>query len=214
MENRATPEVVILGIQSSGKTVCLSVLGRKYMIAGGSDRAEALGFRMEPINTVTRNVVIDACQKLEIREWPEPTKESDPTKLSWNVYTGRRHVFSLETMDCSGEDIRKAFAPGNDGGMVADVLLGTSETQAESRQREIRTAVFRAGLVCLFINVGTSCDEAVREEKRRNFAETVKIFWSLLNDHPDIAKKSLVVLTQTHLLREERLWMSSFTRWK
>ena len=199
----ATPEVVILGIQSSGKTVCLSVLGRKYMIAGGSDRAEALGFRMEPNDTMTRRLVIDTFQKFESREWPDPTKEINAAKLSWNVYTGRRQVFTLATMDCSGEDIRNAFAPGKGDSMAADGLLGTSETLAENRQREIREAVFQAGLVCLFINVGTSDDELVREEKRRNFKESVRIFWGLLNDHPDIAKKSLVVLTQTHLLREE-----------
>ena len=209
------PKVFILGVQRSGKTVFLSVLGMKFMLVEYGGIAAPLGFRLEPQDEDTVNLVRKKYAELQQGHWPGSTSERDMTRLRWTVYTGGRPIFDLATMDCSGEQIRKAFAVSaggwgdspsvSDSDTVADALLSSGGAESgvgEFRVEEIREAVKEASLVCLFVNAADYPAGAAGAALRKNFEDTVDTFWRLLKQDTDLANKSLLVLTQTHLVRE------------
>ena len=214
-EIQKVPKVFILGVQRSGKTVFLSVLGTKFMLLAQGNEAAPLGFRLVPQSDKTVELVRKKYAELKNGRWVASTSEDDMTRLHWTVYTGDRPIFDLATMDCSGEQIRKAFAVDaegfgtpsepSDSDTVTDALLsanGTGSGSGEFRVEEIRAAVKEASLVCLFVNAAEYPSGGAGAALQKNFEDTVNTFWRLLKKDTELAGKSLLVLTQTHLVRE------------
>ena len=110
------PDVVVVGMPSCGKTVFLTVLGKKFTNLVGGRRVAPLGFRMSTCDRETATVVNVAYDRLSRGMWPEATKAGQIMPLRWEVFTGRRRIFELFSMDIAGETFRRAFGDVDDAG--------------------------------------------------------------------------------------------------
>lgn len=115
-----SPDVVVVGMPSCGKTVFFTVLGKKFTNLVDGRRAAALGFRMGTCDRETAKVVDFAYDRLRRGRWPEATKEGQVMPLRWEVFTGKRRIFELFSMDIAGETFKKAFAIKDDAGGYDD----------------------------------------------------------------------------------------------
>ena len=104
--SKGTGGVVILGVQGSGKTVFLSVLGETFAEGG----VFGLSLAGDP---ATEDFTAETFRLMEWeRQFPESTDRTVAVPLHWTVHAGERELFSLSTLDCAGELIVDAFAPG------------------------------------------------------------------------------------------------------
>ena len=126
-------EVVVVGMPSCGKTVFFTVLGKKFTSLVDGRSAAPLGFRMSTCDKATANVVSEAYDRLRNGKWPESTKEGQIMPLRWEVFTGRRRVFELYSMDIAGETFKKAF--GIDDGKDASEEKGAASPRAKSKRK-------------------------------------------------------------------------------
>ena len=162
--------VVILGVQGSGKTVFLSVLGHAFEAAG------ALGLQLTArLGSGTAEYVRGAYRLMQgENKWPMSTNLGERRDLVWDVKRGRRKLFSIESLDCAGEEIVAALAPEREGaGFVAakkrtsrrkkasDADWDDGDVEADSAgeggqdgdlRAHLRARVAEADVVCLFVN--------------------------------------------------------------
>lgn len=221
------PDVVVLGMPSSGKTVFLSVLGLKFALPSNGQAFAPLGFRMNPDlndNNRTANVISEANEKFRKGEWPDATEEGREYPLRWDVFTGNRKIFQLTSMDVAGEAFVKAF--GDKGGIGTqkkgqgskkskrnagtDGLLDESDTPqqetpstADGVAEKLKEAVKNAKVVCFFINIALLEDKQDGKDSLKNFHETIKYVSGTLRNNQDLAARAIIVLTQSHLHSEE-----------
>lgn len=220
------PDVVVLGMPSSGKTVFLSVLGLKFALPSNGQAFAPLGFRMNPDlndNNRTANVISGANEKFRRGEWPDATEEGREYPLRWDVFTGNRKIFQLTSMDVAGEAFVKAFgdnrSAGAQKGQVSkkskrnastDGLLDEDDTSQEdaistagSVAERLKEAVKNAKVVCFFINIALLEDRQDGKDSLKNFHETIKYVSGTLRNNRDLAGKAIIVLTQSHQHFEE-----------
>jgi len=226
------PDVVVLGMKSCGKTVFLSVLGMKLRLSFHGRLSTPFGFNVTSCDEVTEQAIIAAKRCLLNNKWPDATPHKQMTPLKFNVSTGNRDVFQLTSMDISGESFLRAFGGGHSsspqlraGGRKSqaggedDALLGnldesnqqkTPDAEPSSEDEALRDAVRNAKVVCFFINTAlpegrfADLDERDRE-KVQSFQTVVDIIQKAFksSEFGDLPRKSLVVLTQTHLHANE-----------
>lgn len=103
------PDVVVVGMPSCGKTVFFTVLGKKFTNLIDGKRGAPLGFRLGTCDRNTASVVSVAYDRLRHGQWPEATKAGQIMPLRWEVFTGRRRIFELFSMDIAGETFKKTF---------------------------------------------------------------------------------------------------------
>lgn len=221
------PDVVVLGMPSSGKTVFLSVLGLKFALPSNGQAFAPLGFRMNPDlndNNRTANVISGANEKFRRGEWPDATEEGREYPLRWDVFTGNRKIFQLTSMDVAGEAFVKAFGDKGNVGVQkkgqgskkskrtagTDGLLDEDDTSqedapstADSVAERLKEAVKNAKVVCFFINIALLEDRQDGKDSLRNFHETIKYVSGTLRNNRDLAGKAIIVLTQSHQHFEE-----------
>ena len=174
----SNPEVVVLGMPSCGKTVFLSVLGKKFTDVVDGRRAAPLGFRLSTCDVETAEVVNSAYDRLREGKWPSATNIGQTMPLRWELFTGRRRIFELFSMDIAGETFKEAFgikdgasaqkrqeqAPkkvdsddddlfrGNEEGASSSSDTGDRQEIGDAAQR-LKNAVNSAKIVCFLINV-------------------------------------------------------------
>lgn len=221
MGDRASnsPEVLVLGMPSSGKTVFLSVLGRNFTLVADDSDARPLGFRMRAIGRSTQEAVSRNYARILGGEWPASTVAGSVTPLTWDVFTGARKVFTLSSMDVSGESFVKAFC--EDGSEAIhqrekDGLLDMA--QSESRSGDVvellRELALSAKVICFFINIaaarkgriqdlGGSAARHTEVDAVRNYEEGIANICALLDELPSLRSKAIVVLTQAHRHQSE-----------
>ena len=213
------PDVLVLGMPSSGKTVFLSVLGRNFTLVADDSDARPLGFRMRAIGRSTQEAVSRNYARLLGGEWPASTVAGSVTPLTWDVFTGERKVFTLSSMDVSGESFVKAFCEG--GGEAAgqgegDGLLDMAQSEAgtDTAVRMLRELAVSAKVICFFVNIAAASRSLLGGGRRtgpgtadadatRNYEEGVASICSLLDELPSLRSRTLVVLTQAHRHQSE-----------
>ena len=129
-------DVVVVGMPSCGKTVFFTVLGKKFTSLVDGRSAAPLGFRMSTCDKATANVVSEAYDRLLSGRWPESTKEGQVMPLRWEVFTGRRRIFELYSMDIAGETFKKAF--GIEDGKVSPDEKDTASPHTKSKRKNTR----------------------------------------------------------------------------
>ena len=113
-DENLNPDVVVVGMPSCGKTVFFTVLGKKFTNLVDGRRGAPLGFRLSTCDRNTASVVSVAYDRLRHRQWPEATKAGQIMPLRWEVFTGRRRIFELFSMDIAGETFKKTFDINDD----------------------------------------------------------------------------------------------------
>lgn len=177
------PDVVVIGMPSCGKTVFFTVLGKKFTNLVDGRRAAPLGFRMGTCDRETAKVINFAYDRLCGGRWPEATKEGLVMPLRWEVFTGRRRIFEMFSMDIAGETFKKAFAIKDDDGHGDGVLApaipmkeqhgtdsgdelyraeskpedlsvaGMRETDEDKAVAMLTSAIESAKVVCFMVNI-------------------------------------------------------------
>lgn len=210
MENDFSPDVVVLGSPSSGKTVFFSVLSLKFSLPANGPKFAPLGFRISPDDSFTNNVIYRINERLKNGEWPSATDTGRQLPLCWNVYTGKKKIFKLTSMDIAGEDFLKAYSNDIDSGIhkkalkrnlniasdgiLEDGLLDEDDVENENTTanadgiKKLRIAVANAKVVCFFVNVA----------QEDNFGENIRVIADVLRSHKSLAEKAIIVLTQSH----------------
>ena len=209
----SSPDVLVLGMPSSGKTVFLSVLGRDFTLVADDSDARPLGFRMRAIGRSTLETVSRNYAKLLGGEWPASTVAGSFTPLTWDVFTGARKVFTLSSMDISGESFVSAFS---EGGKAAsrksddDGLLDVAEnetTMSDTASALLREQAASAKVICFFVNIAAARRGALGGGAKygqkdfdaiRNYEDGIANMCVLLDEFPELRSKALVVLTQAH----------------
>ena len=209
----SSPDVLVLGMPSSGKTVFLSVLGRDFTLVADDSDARPLGFRMRAIGRSTLETVSRNYAKLLGGEWPASTVAGSITPLTWDVFTGARKVFTLSSMDISGESFVAAFS--EEGREAArkkddDGLLDVADnetTMADVAAGILREQAASAKVICFFINIAAARRGQLRGVARggqrdfdaiKNYEDGIANICALLDEYPELRSKALVVLTQAH----------------
>ncbi len=165
--NQLERSVVVLGVQGSGKTVFLSVLGHAFEEDVGAFGLQLTG----SLENSTRDYVNGVYRLMrQENEFPPSTDDTARTELSWSVKNGTRRLFTLESIDCAGETIVKALAPSRlEKGKNASGTVGrkNGEKQVDAAFENlddveddslgdvcdmIRKRVKEADVVCLFLN--------------------------------------------------------------
>ena len=174
----SSPDVVILGMPGSGKTVFLSILHDTFAWTAEQSVDSPMGFRLEARGKDTLATMGECMAQMRAEKWPAPTHEKSITMLSWDVFMGTQKMFSLSSMDYGGEVYRKAYGGfgvkrderrqrpdrGTEGSSAANDMLsdvsGAEEKTSETGERdddecvrELRAAVQAAKVVCIFISV-------------------------------------------------------------
>ena len=212
-------DVLVLGMPSSGKTVFLSVLGRNFTLVADDSDARPLGFRMRAIGRSTQEAVSRNYARLLGGEWPSSTVAGSVTPLTWDVFTGARKVFTLSSMDVSGESFVKAFC--EDGSEAIhqrekDGLLDMAQSESGSGDvvELLRELALSAKVICFFINIaaarkgriqdlGGSAARHTEVDAVRNYEEGIANICALLDELPSLRSKAIVVLTQAHRHQSE-----------
>lgn len=166
--------VVVLGVQGSGKTVFLSVLGYTFEEEVGAFGLQLLG----SFSNGTRNYVNRIYRAMRYdHEFPMSTNDTERTDLLWSVRNGSRPLFTIESLDCAGETIidalahtsRNAGASGEETGKRRTKTTGRGGKQLsqgfEDLDEEsandggqgdvrdiIRARIAEAKVICLFLN--------------------------------------------------------------
>ena len=153
--------VVLLGVQGSGKTVFLSVLDHGFM------EPAAFGLSLSGReDTPTSDYARGKFDHMrEQGDWPPSTNDREFFELTWVVRSGVHPLFTLASIDCAGEAIVKALAPGYQAGDGAggsptqktsgdtwDNDDGTPQAGDGDMAERIRERVAAAKVICLFLN--------------------------------------------------------------
>ena len=196
-------DVLLLGVKGSGKTVFLSVLGKRFEQEG------PLGLCLVPeAGTATDDFVTEVSLRLSEGRFPAATGRSERMLLRWTVNSGRRTLFSLSSMDCAGETILDAFCapPGADGDAPEtaddDLLVTHSGRSEKDVAATLRDMASRAAAICLVLNPNdfpSNARRAVQEDPvlKRDFEERFKAMRRLslaIAQNPEYASKTLFVL--------------------
>ena len=197
-------EVLLLGVKGSGKTVLLSVLGKRFESEG------PLGLCLVPESgTATDDFVTEVALRLAEGRFPAATGRSERMLLRWTVRSGRRTLFSLSSMDCAGETILDAFCGAQDGDdddvpqLDDDELYVTRPGGGEKAVAEmLREMADRAAAICLVLNPNDFPSNARRAvlddpDQKRDFEERFKAMRRLslaIAQNPCYAGKTLFVL--------------------
>ena len=227
--------VVILGVQGSGKTVFLSILGEEL------SRPGALGLQLTgKLRTGTRDYVREAYRRMRDENlWPQSTNEKDREELSWTVKCGSHPLFDVESLDCAGETIVRALAPRNDT-FADSATQGRKSKRAKARkgadsvswetddggespsgtenedavEEWIRDRVLHADVVCLFLNPNDFESHIVAEGDGIGDADYIRSAQSRSDDmgrlvqtflDGDLGNGKRIVLTVTQSGRSEIL---------
>lgn len=153
---RKGQSVVVLGVQGSGKTVFLSILGHTF------DRVGAFGLQMTAKGGTWDYVSAAYNRMRDEFEWPLSTNKGQFVELSWEVKDVAAPLFTIDSIDCAGEEIVEALAPGFDsaakddsrdsGGGGDEFAAADSGNKGNDVKKLIAERVANASVVCLFIN--------------------------------------------------------------
>ncbi len=156
-KSQVTGGVVILGVQGSGKTVFLSVLGETFAEGG------VLGLSLGG-DPATEDFTAETFRLMEWEhQFPESTDRTVSIPLRWKVRVGDQNIFSLATLDCAGELIVDAFAPGAEKREASENNESADEENAFAQASQgaahrktaidrLRELVQEAKVICLFVN--------------------------------------------------------------
>ncbi len=157
-------EVLVLGVKGSGKTVFLSVLGHQYEGVG------LFGLSLSP-DRRTWKWAYDYYQAMSPedglqQEFPPATDpKNNPVPLTWKVRLGTEPLFRMNTLECAGETMVKAFGEAGNAAaeneyseaMTAafdamDAGNGAGLTAEADPVTKLRVLAKRAKVICLFLN--------------------------------------------------------------
>lgn len=103
--------ISIVGVENSGKSVLMAVLGAKFK---SSNRR---GLFLESVDESTFMHYNELVEKMRRGEWPGSTPEGTLLNLRWKLKRNRGHsnpeeLAELHFLDFAGEDYRSAFGSG------------------------------------------------------------------------------------------------------
>lgn len=157
--DRQRPDVVVLGLRSSGKTTLFTVLDKKF----ASDNAP-LGFRMEPDKTTVPEMR-KGYERLLRGVFPDSTQEGQLIPLSWDVFTGDRQIFKLTSVELAGETVAKVLGIIDVEHQDQDeVKLYHGRDKEEGNSIEsavdvVRQYVDAAKVVCFMVNIALPSED-------------------------------------------------------
>lgn len=210
--------VVVLGVQGSGKTVFLSILGHTF------DRVGAFGLQMTAKGGTWDYVSAAYNRMRDEFEWPQSTNKGQFVELSWEVKDVSTPLFTIDSIDCAGEEIVEALAPGFDsaskddsrdsGGTGDEFAAADSGGKGKDVKKLIAERVANASVVCLFINPNdfedriTGEGDAFGSDKEKNDARTRsrdmrRLLQTFLDSETPPGSPKRIVLTITQSGRRE-----------
>ena len=102
--------ISIVGVENSGKSVLMAVLGAKFK---SSNRC---GLFLESVDESTFMHYNELVEKMRRGEWPGPTLEGTVLNLRWKLMRSHKpypeELAELHFLDFAGEDYRSAFGNG------------------------------------------------------------------------------------------------------
>ena len=105
-------KISIVGVEGSGKTVLMSVLGDKYSVPDEN------GFFLNPLNRETFEYCVKTVADMRKGYWPQVTEPGQMVKLQWNLCRAKENrttenLGEVTMMDFAGEVYRAAFGGKN-----------------------------------------------------------------------------------------------------
>ncbi len=145
-------KVAIVGVEGSGKTVMLAVLGALYSQPDGN------GYFLEPQDPETLAYVRRVCGRLQKGQWPSATETDCAFGLKWHL---RRQspksrkskvVGEVSCLDFAGEVYRAAFSGGTARGLTAQVS-------------ELKSYLLGADTIILLLNLRDSVTRGIEDQR-------------------------------------------------
>ena len=208
--SKTVESILVIGVQGSGKTVFLSVLGHLF------ERADIFGIGLTPVfGTETLKYVGDMWHLMTApmgeRSFPGSTDpNSSAAKLEWDVKIGTKTLFRLATLDCSGEIVYRVFNdPESFDDTSGEIPDHSDDTGKKQRQEiQLKELAAQASVLCLFVRpddiVAGHPDNAQATEKNRaRYRETVETLLAVATGPGGNGKQVLFVLTDTFVWTEE-----------
>lgn len=101
------PNIAIIGLEGSGKTVLMTVLAKTHSAPVSN------GFYLEPISAQTMKRVDGTWLTLRRGEWPPSTPPGEMAELKWKLHfarSGMNYDADIRMIDLSGQDMRQLFS--------------------------------------------------------------------------------------------------------
>ncbi len=184
---QAMKKVAIVGVEGSGKTVLMAVMGDKY------ETRDANGVFLKPVDRKTYSYYTKEMGKLREGKWPLAT-ESIVLELEWMLmrqrkpYAAQEELGLLSFLDFGGEIYRFAF------GDKAQDELDALEGQRKSAVERLRTHVENADALIVLVNLSDIINGKVNDER------TIEMNWlsqAILSFAYEKSKKKNVALVFT-----------------
>ena len=131
----SSPDVVVIGLKSCGKTVFFTVLDKKFGVMEDGSCASPLGFGMERCYDSMSNEIDKSFDMLMDGHWPAATREGQVIPLKWEVFTGERRILELSSMDLAGETVAKAL--GISSGKATDENAAASSSRRKRKTKAV-----------------------------------------------------------------------------
>lgn len=157
-------KIAIVGVEGSGKTVLLTVMGDKY------STPNANGVFLKPMNGSTFSYYTRQAANLRSGEWPLAT-ESSVLKLDWTLMRKStpneplQQLGQLSFLDFGGEIYRRAF------GGRAQSELDQEDEQRRNAVEELKSHVKNADILIVLVNLGDIING------KNNNERTVEMNW-------------------------------------
>ncbi|MBQ6011360.1 MAG: hypothetical protein IJL17_22715 [Kiritimatiellae bacterium] len=145
-------KVAIVGVEGSGKTVMLAVLGALY------SQPDENGLYLEPQDSGTLSYVRRVCGRLQGGQWPSATETDCAFGLKWLLRRqspkSRRSkvVCEVSCLDFAGEVYRAAFSDGSKMGVASQV-------------EELKDYLRKADTIILLLNLRDSVTRGTGDQR-------------------------------------------------
>ncbi len=141
---RNMKNVAIIGVEGSGKTVLMAVMGQRYI------RPDAAGFFWCPLSFETDIYCANINARLHNRGWPEATSPDDHRNLKWEVFKQKErsapeYVGDFCISYLAGETYRAAF------GFPRPSDAGQEQFEVDY----LKNNIAQADELLLAVNIGT-----------------------------------------------------------
>jgi hypothetical protein len=154
-------KISIVGVEGSGKTVLMSVLGDKYSVPDEN------GFFLNPLNRETFEYCVKTVANMRKGYWPEVTEPGQTISLQWNLCKAKENrttenLGKVTMIDFAGEVYRAAFG----GKEVKESLQNDVES--------LQTYVLDCDKLLLLINLKDIIDGDKSDDRTINMLWTSK----------------------------------------
>ena len=145
-------KVAIVGVEGSGKTVMLAVLGALYA------QPDDDGYFFEPQNADTLAYVRTVCGRLQGGQWPSATETDCAFGLKWNLRKRSaksrksKVVCEVSCLDFAGEVYRSAFSGRQNRSLAAQV-------------NELKDYLRDADTIILLLNLRDSITQGIGDRR-------------------------------------------------